>query len=180
EAWILEQLPEQVNEPPLAEHLETLRQLRSQDLEPDPSGGGPRIRHGVAEDRRVSVQDKEMRHGRKSKSKRFNGFKRHVAADLDHGLILACAITPANRPEEEAMPALKTDLERQALTVDQLVIDRGYINSTLVDDVLTRRGKIVCKPWKSHNGRLFPKSAFRLNLRDRTIACPSGQVQRFA
>jgi Transposase DDE domain len=26
---------------------------------------------------------------------------------------------------------------------------------------------------------LFPKSAFTLNLRDRTIACPNGQVQRF-
>src|SRR5207247_11307069 len=96
------------------------------------------------------------------------------------GLILACAITPANRPEEEAMPALKTDLERQALTVDQLVIDRGSISSTLVDDVLTRRGKIVCKTWKSHNGRLFPKSAFTLNLRNGTIECPSGQVQPFA
>jgi hypothetical protein len=38
----------------------------------------------------------------------------------------------------------------------------------------------VCKPWKSHNGRLFPKSAFTLNLRDRTIECPNGQMQRFA
>src|SRR5947199_10369176 len=78
------------------------------------------------------------------------------------------------------MPALKTDLERQALTVDQLVIDRGYINSALVDDVLSRRGKIVCKPWKSHNGSRLPKSAFKLNLRDRTIECPQGHVQRFS
>jgi hypothetical protein len=36
-----------------------------------------------------------MRHGRKSKSRRFNGFKRHIAADVDRGVILACAITPA-------------------------------------------------------------------------------------
>ena len=121
-----------------------------------------------------------MRHGRKSKSKRFNGFKRHLAADVDRGLILACAITPANRPEEEAMPSLTIDMAQQGLAVDHLLIDRGYINSALVDDVLGRRGKIVCKPWKSRNGRLFPKSAFRLNLRDRTIACPQGHVQRFA
>jgi hypothetical protein len=71
-------------------------------------------------------------------------------------------------------------MERQGVAIDQLLIDRGYINSGLVDDVLGRRGKIVCKPWKSHNGSLFPKSAFRLNLRDRTIECPQGQVQRFA
>jgi DDE family transposase/transposase-like protein DUF772 len=179
QAWLETRLAEEIARPPLKAQLETLAQIRTQDLEPDPAGG-VRIRQGVAEDRRVSIVDTAMRHGRKSKSKRFNGFKRHIAADVDHGLILACAITPANRPEDEAMPALTKDLERQALTVDQLVIDRGYINSTLVDDVLTRRGKIVCKPWKSHNGRLFPKSAFTLNLRDRTIACPNDQVQPIA
>ena len=72
------------------------------------------------------------------------------------------------------MPSLTMDMERQGLAVDHLLIDRGYINSALVDDVLGRRGTIVCKPWKSHNGRLFPKSAFTLNLRDRTIDVPTG------
>jgi hypothetical protein len=180
QAWLARCLPDDSAAPPLKEHLETLVQIRTQDLEPDPGGSGLHLRQGVAADRRVSVADTQMRHGRKSKSKRFNGFKRHIAADVDRGLILACAITPANRPEEEAIPSLQTDLARQALTVDQLLIDRGYINSALVDDVLTRRGKIVCKPWQSHNGQLFPKSAFRLNLRDRTIECPTGQVQPIA
>lgn len=180
QAWIERRLPEALAAPPLKAHVETLVQIRTQDLEPDPGGSGLRVRQGVAEDRRVSVEDPHMRHGRKSQRKRFNGFKRHIAADIDRGLILACAITPANRPEEEAMPSLQTDLARQALAVDELLIDRGYINGALVDDVLIRRGKIVCKPWKSHNGRLFPKSAFRLNLRDRTIACPMGQVQPLA
>lgn len=180
QTWLERRLPDAIAAPPLKAHLETLVQIRTQDLEPDPGGSGLRLRQGVAADRRVSVADAQMRHGRKSKSKRFNGFKRHIAADVDRGLILACAITPANRPEEDAIPSLQTDLARQALTVDQLLIDRGYINSPLVDDVLTRRGKIVCKPWKSHNGQLFPKSAFRLNLRDRTIACPNGQVQPIA
>jgi hypothetical protein len=180
QAWIERQLPEALAKPPLKAQVDTLLQIRTQDLEPDPQGGGVRIRAGVAEDRRVSIEDREMRHGRKSKSKRFNGFKRHIAADADRGLILACAITPANRPEDEAMPSLTVDLGRQGLAVDHLLIDRGYINSTLVDEVLGRRGKIVCKPWKSHNGSLFPKSAFTLNIRDRTIACPNGQVQGFA
>jgi hypothetical protein len=54
---------------------------------------------GVAPDCRVSIEDREMRHGRKSKRKRFNGYKRHLVRCLDSGLILACAITPANRPE---------------------------------------------------------------------------------
>lgn len=180
QSWIARQMPEALAQPPLKAQVDTLLQIRTQDLEPDPQGGGVRIRTGVAADRRVSIEDREMRHGRKSKSKRFNGFKRHIAADADRGLILACAITPANRPEDDAMPALTVDLGRQGLAVDHLLIDRGYINSTLVDEVLARRGKIVCKPWKSHNGSLFPKSAFTLNIRDRTIACPNGQVQGFS
>ena len=180
QSWIADQLPEQLARPPLQAHVETLVQIRTQDLEPDPHRGGARIRDGVAADRRVSIADQDMRHGRKSKSKRFNGFKRHIAADADRGLILACAITPANRPEDEAMPSLTVDLEHQGLAIDHLLIDRGYINSTLVDEVLARRGTIICKPWKSHNGSLFPKSAFTLNIRDRTIACPNGHVQAFS
>jgi len=61
------------------------------------------------------------------------------------------------------MPSLTVDMKRQGLEVAHLLIDRGYINSTLVDEVLTRRGTIVCKPWTSRNGKLFPKSAFPLN-----------------
>jgi Transposase domain (DUF772)/Transposase DDE domain len=161
QSWIASHLPEQLATPPLQAHVATLLQIRTQDLEPDPHRSGPRIRDGVAPDRRVSIADSEMRHGRKSKSKRFNGFKRHIAADVDRRLILACAMTPANRPEDEAIPSLTEDLARQGLAVDHLLIDRGYINSTLVDEVLSRRGKIVCKPWKSHNGRCFRSPPLR-------------------
>jgi hypothetical protein len=178
--WLERQFPAEIAQPPLKEQVDALVQIRTQDLEPDPQGGGSRIREGVAEDRRVSIADREMRHGRKSKSKRFNGFKRHIAADVDRGLILACAITPANRPEDDAMPSLTVDMAHQGFDVDHLLIDRGYINSTLVDEVLARRGKIVCKPWKSHNGRLFAKSVFTLHMRNRTIECPNGQVHGFS
>jgi hypothetical protein len=174
--WLERQLPSEIAQPPLKAQIDALVQIRTQDLEPDPQGGGSRMREGVAEDRQVSIADRERRHGRKSK--RFNGFKRHIAADVDRGLILACAIPPANRPEDEAMPSLTVDMAHQGFDVAQLLLDRGYINSTLVDEVLARRGTIVCKPWKSHNGTLFPKSAFTLNIRNRTIECPNEQLQQ--
>ena len=60
--------------------LVTLKHLCEQDLEPDPPNNEPRIRKGTAVDRRVSVEAKDMRHGRKSKAKRFNGYKRHMRA----------------------------------------------------------------------------------------------------
>lgn len=33
-----------------------------------------------------------MRHGRKSKSQLIDGYKRHIATDVDSGLVLACAL----------------------------------------------------------------------------------------
>src|SRR5216684_1384809 len=44
QAWIARRLPEEVATPPLKKHVETLVQIRTQDLEPDPKRGGLRIR----------------------------------------------------------------------------------------------------------------------------------------
>jgi hypothetical protein len=179
DAWLRRKLPEELGKPPLKDHLDTLTQIRTQDLEPDPDGGGgTRIREGVAAERRVSIEDPEMRHGRKSKSKRFNGYKRHIATDLDTDLILACAVTPANRPEEEAAPILKADLERQGRRIAEMHVDRGYIASPVVGEVLVDGGDVICKPWVPRNGKLFTKADFKINMRDRTITCPAGEVER--
>ncbi len=56
-------------------------QVRDQDV--DCSGPAPALRRGVATDRRISVEDAQMRHGRKSRSVLFDGYKRHVLRDLD-------------------------------------------------------------------------------------------------
>jgi hypothetical protein len=178
ERWIEKNLPAFSDEPLLRDSLDVLRQLRAQDLEPDPDGGGtPRIRQGVAVDRRVSVEDSAMRHGRKTKSKRFNGFKRHIGVDIDSRAILACDVTPANRAEHTAAMPIADDLKRQSLEVHGLYVDRGYIESDLVAQVLARRGEVVCRPWIARNGELFAKGDFHIDMRARTITCPAGQVQ---
>ena len=181
EHWIARELGEEADQPPLAEPLATLRQLREQDLDPEPPDGKPRIRQGTAEDRRVSVEDKDMRHGRKSKSKRFNGYKGHIACDLDTELIIACGITPANRPEAEVIPRLQADIDcyPDRNTIGQLSIDRGYIKSPLASEVFARGGEVLCKPWVSRNGTRFRKSDFVINMRSRTITCPAGQRESF-
>jgi hypothetical protein len=179
EAWLREELAAEVEEPPLSEHLATLAQLRAQDLDPEPPGGKPRIRKGVAEDRRVSVEDADMRHGRKSSSKRFNGFKSHIAMDMDTDLILACAVMPANRPEEEGVPLLRDDLAIRSYDVGELFIDRGYVASPDVRAMADAGRPIVCKPWAQPNGSFFPKSAFLINLRRKVITCPNGKQMPF-
>jgi predicted kinase len=178
EEWLKNRLANEIGRPPLKEHIETLQQLREQDLEPDPSGKGrTRIREGTAEDRRISIEDKDMRHGRKSKSQRINGYKRHIATDLDTQLIVACAVTPANRPEQEAMQPLQDDIAALDRSLRELHIDRGYVASPIVSEILDGGGLVLCKPWVPQNGDLYSKADFKLNLRTMTITCPAGEMQ---
>ena len=74
----------------------------------------PALRRGVAKDRRISVEDAEMRHGRKSRSVLFDGYKRHVLRDLDTGLVVAAGITPANAPEASVTGDITADLRQPA------------------------------------------------------------------
>jgi hypothetical protein len=178
--WVERRRPKEAEEAPLSRYIEALAQVKAQDVEPA-AAGGVQLRQGVAEDRRVSIEDAEMRHGRKSKSKRFNGYKQHISTHLDSELIVACAVTPANRPEEEAAPDLATDMAQMGFVPDELQIDRAYLNSSLVEQVVERGGEVVCKPWKGSNGKpgLFAKKDFKINVRDGTITCPAGQVESF-
>ena len=179
EAWLHEKFPEEVERPPLSELLEALKQILEQDTEPDPSGGGGcRIKQGVAPDRRISVEDAEMRHGRKSKTRRFNGYKRHVATDLDTDLIMACAVTPANRPEEQAAALLEADIKHQKHRLSELHVDRGYINSPVVTEMIADSADVYCKPWRGGNRKVYGKSDFKLNVRAMTITCPAGEVKK--
>jgi len=63
--------------------------------------------------------------------------------------------------------------------IAELHVDRGYIGSTLVQDVLEARHEVLCKPWVARNGKLFSKSDFHIDMRSHTIRCPAGEVERF-
>jgi hypothetical protein len=169
-----------VVEKPLCFYLDAITQVRAQDLE-TAADGTVRIRQGVAPDRRISIEDAEMRHGRKSRSKRFDGYKEHIARDLDLPLIVACSVTPANRPEEEGAAPIAEDVQRQQLRIVELHIDRGYVNSPVVNDVIRAGGEVRAKPWgqRARSPDLFSKRDFKIDLRAQTITCPAGQVEDF-
>jgi hypothetical protein len=54
-----------------------------------------------------------MRHGRKSRSVRVDGYKRHVLRDLDTGLVRAVGLTAANVPEASVTEPIRADLACQ-------------------------------------------------------------------
>lgn len=177
--WVTTTMPQLAGVQPLSPYIQALQQVRTQDL--DETEGKVQIRQGVAADRRISIEDSEMRHGRKSKSKKFNGYKRHVTTDLDTRLILACAVTPANQPEEAAAEMMNADVERMKLCIDELNIDLGYMASPLVNEVEARGGEVVCKPWPARGAMpgMFTKTDFKINIRLRTITCPNNHSEHF-
>ena len=88
--------------------------VKEQDVQVNEKGKESLIK-GVAKDRRISVEDAEMRHGRKSRSVRVDGDIRHVLHDLDTGLIRAVGIPSANVPEASVTREISTDLEWQGV-----------------------------------------------------------------
>jgi hypothetical protein len=180
EAGVQRRVPEALTADPLRPHVATLHQGQAQELEPQPAGQGVRLRQGVAPERRCLIEDPEMRHGRKSKHKRFNGDKRPLATSLADDLILACAVTPANHPEDEAAASRKADIDRQELgPIAELFIDRGYLSSPVVPAIRKAGGTVRCRPWGVSNGEVFSKLDFQFHLRDKTLTCPGGHTEAF-
>jgi Transposase DDE domain len=89
-----------------------------------------------------------MRHGRKSRSVRFDGYKRHVLKDLDSGLVRAVGVTPANAPEASVGRPIVRDLAHQdGAELSELHIDRAYLSSELVRE-RTPELEVYCKAWR--------------------------------
>lgn len=157
--------------------LSIAQQVEKQDGDSNEQGKASRI-HGVAKDRRVSVEDAQMRHGRKSRSLLIDGYKRHVLHDLDTGLIRAVGLTPANMPEASVTHAISEDLSQQEVEGKEFPIDRAYVSSHLV----RQRAEdldISCKTWPVRNSPRFSKHAFLLDGERQTIRCPASQAIPF-
>jgi hypothetical protein len=174
--WLEQQQTLAAGHPPLQEVMETITQIITQDTEPDPAGGpgGRRIKKHVAHDRRISIEDPAMRHGRKSSSKTFNGFKEHFAVDLDSKVIREVVVRPANEPEHAAVELLAEELEK-APGLLQLDIDLGYMASPRIAQWAEQGVYIIARPWPQV-GPFFTKDDFILDFAGMQVACPGGQT----
>ena len=80
-----------------AKAVELLGVVAGQDTEPDPKvPGRVRIARRVAKGRVISTVDPEARHARKTRSQRRDGYKAHIVAEPDTGLITAAELTTAD------------------------------------------------------------------------------------
>ena len=81
--------------PPVAEAAQLLATVVGQDVDLGDDGVF-RVARRVARDRVISTVDPDARHGHKTSSRKYDGYKGHVAVDPDSEIITATAVTPAN------------------------------------------------------------------------------------
>ena len=174
EAWVAAHVPV-AEAPPVQAALGALRRVLAQDLEPDPTTGQRRIRRGVAAERMPSLGDPEMRHGRKTRTRLFTGYKRHVIKVVDADLIVGAVVRPANEPEHHALALVEPDVVQHG-PLAELQIDRGYLGSARIGPLHAEGVVIRAKAWTSTNGGRFPKQAFAIDLPAARVVCPAHQV----
>lgn len=171
----LESSVDDVERERLTEAAELLAQLLLQDIERRPDG--PAIKEGVSRDRMVSVHDPEMRHGHKSKSRRFDGYKMALAVDTESQLIAAVAVLPGNVPDSERALALVEESEENAqIEVEETIADCAYGDGLTRQEFADAGRKLIARVPKRPKQSHFPKEDFAIDLEVMTCECPVGQV----
>jgi len=173
----LESLADDTEREHLRKAAELLAQLLLQDIERRPDGAA--IKEGVSRDRMVSVHDPEMRHGHKSKSKRFDGHKMALAVDTESQLITAVAVLPGNAPDSErALELVEESEENAQVEVEETIGDCAYGDGLTRQEFVDAGRKLVARVPKRPNQAHFPKEDFSIDLETMTCQCPAGQVTK--
>jgi len=153
-----------------------LKRLIAQDVEEKP-GGGCQIKQGTEKDRVVSVTDPEMRHGRKSASKLFNGHKAAVAVDMESQLIGGVEVLAGNAGDQEKSLELVHQTERvMEAKVEETVGDCAYGGGPTRRAFADEDRVLTAKVPVTSNGDCFPKTEFAIDLEKMEVRCPAGQT----
>ena len=173
----------------IVDAAELLGQLLLQDVKRSTDGdgagddadddGGVSLKEGVSKDRMVSVHDPEMRHGHKSKRKRFDGHKAAVAVDTDTQLITAVDVLPGNAADNLGALELVEQSETSAgVPVSEAMGDTAYGDGGTRQVFVDAGRKLVARVPGRPNRKHFPKEDFVIDLVAGACTCPAGQVTR--
>jgi hypothetical protein len=174
-----------------ASALALLALVAGQDVEPaegsDGSDGRWRIARKVAEDRVISTVDPEARHTRKSPEARRDGYRAHVAADPQTGIITGEKLTKA-AGQENGDPAVAAEfLAAQAAGSSSDANgsqdgtpawygDSAYGTGELRDAIAAAGHQAVIKPKPVQPAVPggFTVDDFTVDQQARTMTCPAG------
>jgi len=157
----------------VAEAAELLSRVVLQDIEA--TEHGPAVRDGVVPDRVVSHSDPEMRHGRKSASRRFDGHKLDVIIDEASELVLGVDVRAGNAGDGEgAAPLLSKVTAVEGIDVGTLLGDMAYSDGDVREEVEDQGTTLVAKVPPVTNAGRFPKTDFDIDLTAGKVTCPAG------
>jgi transposase len=139
--------------------------------------GGVRIRDGVAPGRVISHSDPEMRHGRKSASRRFDGHKLDALVDEDSELILGVGVRAGNAGDGEgAASVVEAAQGIDGIDIEVLLGDMAYSDGDTREAIEELGVDLVAKVPPVTNGDRFPKTDFDIDLEAGEVTCPAGQT----
>ena len=160
---------------PATEAAGLLAQVVEQDTEPDPEGN-PQIRQSVARDRVVSHSDPQMRHGRKSSSRRFNGHKMDVLTDESTELVLGVEVRAGNAADGAGLvPLVEQANKIEGVEVQTVLGDMAYSEGDVREQIEQNGATLLAKvPSVTNQGR-YPKTDFDIDTGAGRVTCPAGQ-----
>lgn len=154
-----------------------LLRVVAQDLEPG-DGGRLVIARKVAVNRLVSLNDPQARHGRKSKSQTFEGFKVHVLGDVVSGLLLSLSVTSGNVHDGKPAHRLIRRAKDLVEGMNRVMGDTAYGGATLRHVVQKTLGVTLLAPpppVEPKDGQ-FGKATFTIDFERHEATCPNGTM----
>ncbi len=136
-----------------------------------------RIRKGTATERIISVHDPEIRHGRKSSSTLFNGYKLSIVNDVESGLILSLDILSGGAGDNEGAFELVVQAQQNTgLRVTKAIADCAYGDGPTRQKFHDTDIDLSAKVPADRKNIRFPKSRFKLDLTNMIATCPAGKT----
>jgi len=156
-----------------------LTKILGDDLETDEQGQS-KIGQGTAPDRIISLTEPEMRHGRKSKAHRFDGFKAVVSTEQSSELILDIAdVTASGSDGAHLMPTIERTEAEAKVTVERAIGDGAFgsgKNRAACADYRDDDPIDLVSPMAKPSDPEVHKSAFEIDLEAQTATCPQGHT----
>lgn len=168
-----------------------LATVLGQDLE-QRDDGIFRIARRVATDRVISTVDPEARHGHKTASRGFDGYKGHIAIDPDSEIITATEVTAGNVGDAVPAESLLSDVLppagqatdaqpscEQATSTEpaEAFGDASYGTADLVEKLEAAgvEANTKVQPPSAREGK-YSQDDFRIDLDAGSVQCPAGHL----
>lgn len=165
---------------PTQEATQLLGTVLGQDLE-RLEDGRFRIARRVASDRVISTVDPEARHGHKTKSHSFDGYKGHVAIDPDSEIITATEVTAGNVGDGAVAetligPDLADARKADAAEPVEIYGDASYGTADMVEKIEAAGAEANVKVQAASPPRagLYSQDQFKIDTQSGTACCPAG------